>query len=241
MEKALLPHSHGEKNTFSLQKELSQLSRFSNASDIFKQLSDTTRIRIFWLLCHQEECVINIAAMVCISSPAASHHLRSLHDCGLICSRRVGKEVYYRAADTEECRLLHKTVEQIMAISCPETTDGDFLSNEIIVKNIHDYLLQNLSKRISIEEVAKRFLINPTTLKKLFKELYGESVATHIKKHRMENAADLLRATTQSVGSIALSVGYESQSRFTTAFFQTYGILPTDYRKQNKYTTSQNH
>ena len=45
---------------------------------VFKHRSDPTRVRIFWLLSHREECVINIAAILNMSSPAVSHHLRSL-------------------------------------------------------------------------------------------------------------------------------------------------------------------
>jgi DNA-binding transcriptional ArsR family regulator len=54
-----------------------------------------------------------------MSSPAVSHHLRPLKNSGLIVSRREGKEVYYRAADTEECRLLHRMIEEVMEIKCP--------------------------------------------------------------------------------------------------------------------------
>ena len=55
-----------------------------------------------------------------MSSPAVSHHLRPLKNSGLIVSRREGKEVYYRAADTAQSRLLHQMIEQVMAIACPE-------------------------------------------------------------------------------------------------------------------------
>lgn len=94
---------------------------FQIVADIFKQVGDPTRVRIFWLLCHCEECVQNISALMEMSSPAVSHHLRGLKDNGLIVSRRVGKEVFYKAADTDQSRLLHIMIEKVMAISCPET------------------------------------------------------------------------------------------------------------------------
>lgn len=75
---------------------------FQTVADVFKLLSDGSRIRIFWLLCHCEECVINLSAMVQMSSLAVSHHLKQLKASGLIVSRREGKEVYYKAADTED-------------------------------------------------------------------------------------------------------------------------------------------
>lgn len=116
-----LPHYHGTQDTaIQLQKQLSQIDHFHIVSEVFKQLGDTSRIRIFWLLCHCEECVINISAMMEMSSPAVSHHLRPLRNSGLIISRRVGKEVYYKASDTEQSRLLHQMIEKLMKITCPD-------------------------------------------------------------------------------------------------------------------------
>ncbi len=92
---------------------------FRMLADIYKELGDESRLRIFWLLCHCEECVINISSMVDMSSPAVSHHLRQLKAGGLIESRRSGKEVYYKAADTEKTRLLHSMIENMMEIACP--------------------------------------------------------------------------------------------------------------------------
>lgn len=91
-----------------------------NVADAMKQLGDPSRLRIFWLLCHCEECVINIAAATGMTSPAVSHHLRLLKSAGLIISHRNGKEMYYRAADTEITDKLHHTIEELASITCPE-------------------------------------------------------------------------------------------------------------------------
>ena len=116
----ILPHSHGESmNTEHILHVISQTDNFQTVAESFKILGDPTRIRIFWMLCHCEECVINISAMMDMSSPAVSHHLRQLKSAGLIVSRRQGKEMYYRAADTEAARVLHHTIEQLAALSCP--------------------------------------------------------------------------------------------------------------------------
>ncbi|MDO5411318.1 MAG: metalloregulator ArsR/SmtB family transcription factor [Lachnospiraceae bacterium] len=116
-----LPHQHGDQtDTALLHEQLMQTDNFQTVSEVFKQLGDTTRIRIFWLLCHREECVINISALMEMSSPAISHHLRPLRNSGLITSRREGKEVYYKAADTEQSRLLHQMIEKVMKITCPK-------------------------------------------------------------------------------------------------------------------------
>ena len=121
MDYAKLPHHHGEERLpQAMHAQLEKTGDFQAIADVFRQLGDPTRVRIFWLLCHCEECVVNISAMMDISSPAVSHHLRPLRNSGLIVSRREGKEVYYRAADTAQSRLLHQMIEQVMAIACPE-------------------------------------------------------------------------------------------------------------------------
>lgn len=225
-----LPHEHGDyHNIEEVKKELARSDNFNAASELFKQIGDPTRIRIFWLLCHREECVANLSALLGMSSPAVSHHLRPLKDCGLIVSNREGKEVHYKIADTEVCRLMHLMVEQVMEIACPEKTG---VSNTGIIHRVHDYLVEHLADRITIAELSQQFHLNSTTLKEQFKAEYGTSIAAHIKEHRMEKAAKLLTETQDSIAQIAREVGFESQSRFTAAFKETYGVLPTEYRKK---------
>ena len=103
-----------------LLEQLNDIQHFQIVSELFKQLSDPTRIRLFWLLCHCEECVLNLSAMMKMTSPAISHHLRELRNKDLVSSRRVGKEVYYKSANTEQSVLLHKMIEKILMITCPE-------------------------------------------------------------------------------------------------------------------------
>lgn len=113
-------HHHGDHTEYEdLRTQLERTGDFEIVAALFKQMADPTRIRIFWMLCHCEECVINISAMMEMSSPAVSHHLRALKSNGLIVSRREGKEVHYRAADTRQAQLLHEMIEKVMELSCP--------------------------------------------------------------------------------------------------------------------------
>lgn len=100
-----------------------------------------------------------------------------------------------------------------------------------LIREIHELLLSNLDKRITIEELSKQYLINTTTLKNLFKAVYGTSIAAHIKEHRMEYAAHMLLNTNESIASIAKAVGYDSQSKFTSAFKTAYQVTPREYRQ----------
>lgn len=117
-----LPHDHGM-HTAELLQEIDirpDDATFEKAADTFSLLADSSRLRIFTLLCHTEECVVNIAAAVGMSSPAVSHHLRILKSAGLIESRKDGKEVHYKLADDAEAKLLHAAVDSVLHIKCPE-------------------------------------------------------------------------------------------------------------------------
>ncbi len=113
-----LPHHHHDNET-NIKEHMPDDATIASVSAAMKQLGDPTRLKIFWILCHCEECVINIAAMMEMSSPAVSHHLSLLKSSGLIVSRRSGKEMFYTAADTELAQALHHIIEDIARISCP--------------------------------------------------------------------------------------------------------------------------
>ena len=101
------------------------------------------------------------------------------------------------------------------------------------VRKIHEQLMQNLDRRFTIEALARQYLMNPTTLKAVFKSVYGSSLAAHMKEHRMEHAAKLLVETRQSIAEIARAVGYDSQSKFSAAFKEAFQCLPKEYRKKH--------
>ena len=120
MSEIRLPHDHGDTLGVPLEN-MPEQEEFTAVADAFKLLGDTSRIRIFWVLCHCEQCVINLSAMVRMSSPAVSHHLKLLRANGLIVSRREGKEVYYKASDSIQARQLHDMIEAMVRITCPGT------------------------------------------------------------------------------------------------------------------------
>ena len=119
METRKLPHQHNPdaEDRFD---HMPAPEAFEVTADLFKLMSDLTRVRLFWLLCHCEECVLNLSVMMNMSSPALSHHLKLLKACGLIVSRREGKEVYYRASDSVQASALHHVIEHVAEIACPE-------------------------------------------------------------------------------------------------------------------------
>jgi AraC-like DNA-binding protein len=141
----------------------------------------------------------------------------------------------------EELKLSYqkiKTLELLLYLSKTELTPkqrlSEYQAEQIdIVRKIHEQLTQHIDQRITIEELSRQYLINPTTLKASFKSIYGTSIAAHIKEHRMEQAARMLRESELSIAEVAKAVGYDSQSKFTLAFKAFFQCLPTEYRKRH--------
>ena len=73
MDQQKLPHDHhsGMEQRFD---HMPAPEAFGATAELFKLLGDPTRVRLFWLLCHCEECVLNLSVMMNMSSPALSHH-----------------------------------------------------------------------------------------------------------------------------------------------------------------------
>lgn len=69
----------------------------TGASDIFRVLADPTRLAAFELLAHKEMTVSDLTSRFEVSQPAISQHMAVLRTHGLVCHRKVGRAVYYRA------------------------------------------------------------------------------------------------------------------------------------------------
>ena len=100
-----------------------------------------------------------------------------------------------------------------------------------IIQQMHDFLIDHVQQRYTIEELSHRFLINTSTLKSAFKAVYGMPIAAYMKEYRMQQAMIMLQDPALSIAEIAARLGYESQSKFARAFKDCAGILPRDYRK----------
>jgi ArsR family transcriptional regulator len=108
--------------------------------NIFKALSDETRLRIVKLLEHGELCVCDIVAALDMIQPKVSFHLGVLKDAGLIKDRKQGKWIHYSIDDSDMFRrfLLLSTFEKISAESIKKDSKRltDFLRSKAEKSNV---------------------------------------------------------------------------------------------------------
>ena len=98
--------------------------------------------------------------------------------------------------------------------------------------NFGDKLIENLDKRYTIDVLSSGFLMNQTTLKAVFKKVYGKPIASYMKDYRMKKASEMLKESDMLLFDVARAVGYSSQSKFSQAFKETYGVVPSRYRQE---------
>ncbi len=77
---------------------------------LLKGFADGTRLRLLWMLRHDEVCVHVLVDALGMSQSAVSHQLRLLRDARLVTARRSGRHVYYRLADEHVRALLENAV-----------------------------------------------------------------------------------------------------------------------------------
>lgn len=78
--------------------------------NLFKILSDETRLRILVLLYNKELCVCQLQGILEESQPKISKHLAKLRDMGFVKDERKEKFIYYYLSDNEMLRDILKSV-----------------------------------------------------------------------------------------------------------------------------------
>jgi ArsR family transcriptional regulator len=85
----------------------------SDVAELFRALSDTSRVRLMAALIDREMNVGALAEAAGISESAVSHHLRSLRQLRLVRARKEGRQVFYTLDDQHIADLFLRGVAHI--------------------------------------------------------------------------------------------------------------------------------
>lgn len=85
-----------------------------DVAELFKNFSDSTRIRILYCLIEKERNVTEISELLNINQSAISHQLRILKNSKLIKNRRDGKSIYYSLDDDHVYNIIAQGIEHIL-------------------------------------------------------------------------------------------------------------------------------
>ncbi len=90
------------------------------------------------------------------------------------------------------------------------------------------------SSELSVQEIADALGLNRSYLYRIFEEKTGKSIQGYIRELRLKRAKLLLTHSTQTVGEVARSCGFDNSSYFTTAYKRYYGHSPLQDRTHAK-------
>lgn len=89
----------------------------------------------------------------------------------------------------------------------------------------------------TLQELAKQAGMSRSTFALRFKETVGTSPMEYLTRWRMLRAGDRLVNSSDPISAIALSLGYESESAFSTAFKRVMGCSPRRYSRGRDQTS----
>lgn len=82
------------------------------ATDLFKLVSDPTRLKILWALLHGEHSVGELAEDVSVTPAVVSQHLAKLRISHMVIARREGTKMFYRAENEHVLNLIEQAFSQ---------------------------------------------------------------------------------------------------------------------------------
>lgn len=95
-----------------------------------------------------------------------------------------------------------------------------------------NFIYENLTDRISIEDLAKVSNLSATYLPRLFKSEMGVAPADYIRERKILYAKQLLKDSNYSITQIADMLSFSSQSHFVQVFKKSTGTTPKKFREQ---------
>ncbi|ADL52671.1 helix-turn-helix domain-containing protein [Clostridium cellulovorans] len=110
------------------------------------------------------------------------------------------------------------------------------------MKNFHvlieaiNYIEENLCNYILQEDIARECYFSLSSLQKLFRYAFNHSIKEYITKRRLTNAAKDIVNSQMTITEIAMKYQYNSPEVFTRAFSKLWGISPSKFKNQWKFT-----
>ena len=115
------------------------------------------------------------------------------------------------------------------------------MKNDVSLSNLDYYKIAKAEKMIlhnlnvpfvGIEHIATEVNMSPTKLKSNFKTVFGLSLLQYHKEKNMRLALQLIQKTNDQVKVIITLTGYNSNSKFSSAFKKRFGFLPSETEKK---------
>ena len=104
---------------------------------------------------------------------------------------------------------------------------------DVEIRGTQEFIEQNYTERITVDDLAKEFAIGRRSLERRFKKATNNSIAEYIQRVKIEAAKRSFESSRKNITEVMFDVGYTDTKAFRTVFKKITGLTPIEYR--NKY------
>lgn len=97
------------------------------------------------------------------------------------------------------------------------------------------YVEEHYADDLNMAVVSNYISMNYSLFSYSFKQYTGQNFVNYLKEIRMREAKKLLATTDMKVIEISQNIGYDNEKHFMKIFKSTYGVSPTEYRKNMRH------
>ncbi len=102
------------------------------------------------------------------------------------------------------------------------------------IRRVTRHLQEHLDEKTDLDVLAAVACFSPYHFHRVFKGIVGESVAEHVRRLKLERAANRLWGTALPVTELAFEAGYDTLEAFIRAFRRQFGLPPSVYRRMER-------
>ena len=105
--------------------------------------------------------------------------------------------------------------------------------NEKRMHLVYDFIINNFKDRITLDQIAEKASMNPSSFSRYFSQIAGKSVTTFLQELKLGYACTLLLESNLKIVSIIDEAGFQNQAYFNKLFVREKGMTPKQYRQSH--------
>lgn len=138
----------------------------------------------------------------------------------------------FLASERDALGFVHEALSAF-ASEDPRTVSRTLRSRDVLrAQMAREMILRGLDDDLHLPDIADRTGMSVSTLQRVFRDCYGQTVMEFARVRRLERARDLLKRGGLSVGDASVRAGYSSPANFATAFHREFGYPPSQVRER---------
>ncbi|MDK4726732.1 AraC family transcriptional regulator [Rhizobium phaseoli] len=110
---------------------------------------------------------------------------------------------------------------------------------ETRLRRVSAYIHDHLDEELDMERLAGIACLSSYHWHRIYRAIYGETLAATVKRLRLHRAAGEIVSTELAVSEIAKRSGYPNLQSFNRIFKSVYGMPPARYRKEGSHAAFQ--